>query len=307
LILPLKNGFKWVYSFIASRELAIVLFSAVCLFAIFGTILGKEGIYSSPIFRIIIGLIGANLLFCTLQRAKTLPKSIFIMHIGVIVTLTGGVVSTFGYVATVNIYEGTSVDKAYRWDIDKDIPLGMELALEKINMEYYPIPVKVGVLRGKEKVGLHILKTGESFNLGDYEVKVDTLELPSENLKLSVFNQRHFIGTADTSGVSNLPPDFPYEFVLVAFRDPSLKRMWVNLRLSKGSETIAEGTSEVNSPFEWKGLRFHHVQIARDPYGMPYAGIQITNDPGRAYVFFGFSIIGIGSLLYFMGRVYGSK
>ncbi|OGW37075.1 MAG: ResB-like family cytochrome C biogenesis protein [Nitrospirae bacterium RBG_13_39_12] len=296
-----------MYSFIASRELAIGLFSAVCIFAIFGTISGKESIYSSPIFRTIIGLIGLNLLFCTLQRVKILPRSIFIMHIGIILTLMGGVVSTFGYVATVNIYEGTSVDKAYRWDIEKDIPLGMELALEKINMEYYPIPVKIGVLKGKEKVGLYILKTGESFNLEDYEVKVDALELSSESLKLSVFNQGHFIGTADTSGVSNLPPDFPYAFVLVAFKDPALKRMWVDLRFSKGSEIIAEGTSEVNSPFVWKGLRFHHVQIARDPYGMPYAGIQITNDPGRPYVFFGFSIIGIGSLLYFVGRVYGSK
>jgi len=229
------------------------------------------------------------------------------MHLGAIFTLMGSLIGIFGFVTTVNIYEGTTVDKVYRWDINQDIPLGMELTLKKINMEYYPIPVKVGVLRGNEKVGLFILKTGESFNLGGYEIKSETLEFPSESLRLSVFNNGDFIGSADTSGGDDLPPDFPYKFVLVAFKNPSLKRMWLDLRLSRGSEIIAEGTSEVNSPFTWKGLRFHHTQVARDTYGIPFAGIQITKDPGRPFIFFGFGIMGLGSALYLITRVYGSK
>jgi hypothetical protein len=257
--------------------------------------------------RVFFGLIGLNLLLCTLLRVKTLSKPILIMHIGAFFTLIGSVMGLLGFVATVNIYEGSTVDKAYRWDIHEDIPLGLDLAVKKINTEYYPIPVKVGVLKRNEKVGLFILKTGESFNLDGYEVRVESLEFPSENLKINVFNQGHLIGSADTLGERNLPPDFPYEFVLVAFKNPSLKRMWVDLRLSKGSEMIAEGISEVNSPFTWKGLRFYNTQVATDPYGIPYAGIQITKDPGRPFVFFGFIVMGLGSAMYFIRKVYGSK
>ncbi len=299
----LLERLKWLHHLLASKGLALGLFGVLCLILIPWAFTEEINIYFSRISRIILGLIGLNLLLCTLQRVKTLPKSILIMHLGAIFTLMGSLIGIFGFVTTVNIYEGTTVDKVYRWDIKEDVPLGMELTVKKINVEYYPIPVKVGVLRGGEKAGLFTLKTGESFDLEGYQIKAETLEFPSESLKLSIFNQGHFIGSFETSGGRDIPSDFPYEFVLVAFRNPSLKRMWVDLRLSEGSEVIAEGTSEVNSPFSWKGLRFHHTQFARDPFGIPFVGIQITKDPGRPFIFFGFGIMGLGSVLYLLKRV----
>ncbi len=305
--LALKKGFEWIYSFLTSREMAIGLFGVICLFALTGTFIEKEGFYSNPLFIAMIGLMGLNLLLCTVRRKKALSWPILVLHVGVILTLSGSVVSSFGFVSTVNIYEGTTVNKVYRWDLKKDVSLGMEIALKKINIEYYPIPVKVGVLKQGEKVGLYTLKTGESFALDNYEIKVETLEFPLETLKLKIFNQGYYIGSTDTSGERNLPLNFPYDFVLVAYKDPHLKRMWIDLALLKGSEVIAEGTSEVNSPFIWQNLRFYHVQIAQDPYGFRYAGIQIRNDPGRFYTFLGFSVIGLGSVLYFISKVYGSR
>jgi hypothetical protein len=303
----LKKGFEWIYSFLTSRELAIGLFGIICLFALTGTFLEKEGFYSNPLFITMIGLMGLNIFLCTIKRKNALAWPIVILHTGIILTLAGSVVSSFGFVSTVNIYEGTTVDKVYRWDLKKDVSLGMELALKKINMEYYPVPVKVGVLRHGEKVGLFILKTGESFTLDNYEIRVEILELPSENLILNVFDQGYLIGSADTSGERDLPPDFPYDFVLVAYKDPHLKRMWIELALLHGSDVIAEGTSEVNSPFIWKNLRFYHVQTAQDQYGFRYAGIQIRKDPGRLFAFFGFGVIGLGSVLYFISKVYGFR
>ena len=271
----MKKGFEWLYSFLTSRELAIGLFGIICLFALTGTFLKREGFYSNPLFITLIVLMGLNLLLCSVRRRKALSWPIFILHAGIILTLMGSVISSFGYVSTVNVYEGTAVDKVYRWDLKKDVSLGMELAVKKIDIEYYPVPVKVGVLRHGEKVGLYILKTGERFQLDNYEIEVETLEIPSENLILNVFDRGYFIGTADTSGEKDLPLDFPYDFVLVAYKDPHLKRMWIELALLQGSEVIAEGTSEVNSPFIWKNLRFYHVQTAQDQYGFRYAGIQI--------------------------------
>jgi hypothetical protein len=294
---------KRLYQIFISKQLAAGLFAAVCLFSVPWTFTEERYLYSDIIIRVIFGLMGLNLLACTLEKARFLSKPVIIMHIGGLVVLISGVISSFGFLATVNIYEGKMTDKVYRWDLKQDISLGVNLAVKKINAEYYPVPVKVGVKRGEEKIGLFELKTGESFGIGDYSIKADALELPSEGLRLSVFQQNNLIGSAHTSGTVDLPDNFPYRFVLVAFQNPVIKRVWVDLSISDGKEVIAEGPSEVNSPFEWNGLRFYNTEINSDKYGLLFAGLQVTKDPGRPYVFFGFSLMGIGSIMYFIKKL----
>ncbi|HWR57262.1 MAG TPA: hypothetical protein VN328_00115 [Thermodesulfovibrionales bacterium] len=287
--------------------MAAALFTVLCVVMVPMTFLKDRSVYVTALLNTVLGLIGLNLLLCTAQRIRVLSKAVLVIHGGTILTLAGAVISSFGFVATVNVYEGTAADMAYRWDIKEDIPLGVALTVRKINMEFYPVPLKVGVLRGKEKFGLFMLKTGESFSLERFTVRADSLDFPSENLRLSVLDGGQLIGYADTGGANNLPSDFPYDFRLVAYKNPSHKKVWVELMLSRGSEVIAEGTSEANSPFRWGGFSFHNTEVRADRYGLPFAGIQINNDPGRPYVFFGFAVIGIGCTMYFMKRMAKSR
>ncbi|MBT0652313.1 ResB-like family cytochrome C biogenesis protein [Geobacter luticola] len=303
--MTIPEGMKKKLSWLASTECAVVLFLAIAALAIPGTFTESRTIYSSPPFLLLLGCFGLNLALCTIKRLKTLSKPVLVMHGGVLLTLAGCIATSFGFVATVNVYEGDMVDQVYRWDREQDVPLGAELVVKKVNREFYPIPVKVGVLRGEAKEGLFVLKTGESFDLKNYRVKVESLEFPAETLKLSVFDQGRLIGNCDTSGASTLPPGFPYAFKLVAYQNPSLKRLWVDLELARGSEKLVEGTSEVNSPFQWNGLYFYNTRVDRDAAGAVYAGIQIVRDPGRPYVFAGFAIMGLGAVLSFIRRFYG--
>ena len=296
-----------VYQILASKTLAIALFALICLVSIPGTFMEERDIYSTLISRVLLGFMGLNLSFCTFRRLRSLSRPVVIMHIGGMLILISSLISSLGFVATVNITEGTSTDKVYRWDKNEDMPLGVNLFVRKVNMEYYPVSVKVGVLKEKEKVGLFELKTGDSFNIGDFRIKVDSIELPEENLKLSIFDRDRLIGNADTLGDSEPPQNFPYKFVFVAFKNPVLKRTWVDLTLDRGSGIIAEGTSEVNNPFEWNGLKFINTDIDRDKYGFRMAGIQVVRDPGRPYAYFGFSILGIGAVAYLLRRLKAAK
>lgn len=291
-----------LFAWAASTECAVVLFLAIAAVAIPGTFTEDRSIYSSAPFLMLLGIFGLNLILCTFKRRKTISGPVFVMHGGVLLTLAGCIATSFGYVATINIYEGTSANRFYRWDKKEDVDLGFELLVKKINTEYYPIPVKVGVLRGQRKENLFVLKTGEDFEYNGYRIKVESLEPVTEHLKLSVYQRDTRIGTYITSGTSDLPPGFPYTFALVAFQNPRLKRLWVDLDINKHSTKMAGGTSEVNGPFKWDGLYFYHTQVARDPSGAPYAGIQIVRDPGRPVVFAGFAVMGLGSFLSFKRR-----
>ena len=116
------------------------------------------------------------------------------------------------------------------------------------------------------------------------------------------------LGTATTAGESSLLPEgFPFEFKLVAFQNPILRRTWIDLKLVRDAAIIAQGSTEINRPFEWNGLYFYSTALDRTPNGEPFAGIQIVNDPGRPVVFAGFALAGLGAVALFIRRFYGNR
>jgi len=294
-----------LWRFLTSTRFAIILFGVIACLSLVGTIPGLETIYRQMPFQALLGILGLCTLCCTVRRWKGIAWQVHLVHAGVILTLAGGMIGGLGSVATVNVYEGDTVDTAFRWDLERDAPLGFSLTVTGINTDFYPVPVKVGVLRGAEKAGLFTLKTGDTFDLDGYRVQVDRFVPADRQLGLTVTQKGQRIGTAVTDGESDLPAGFPYTFKLVAFQNPKLKRMWVTLRLSRGGMLLAEGVSEVNSPLDWNGFSFFNTRISSDEAGRLYAGIQIVNDPGRQVAFAGLLITSLGGVLAFARRMFG--
>lgn len=266
---------KKVVRFLASTELAVALFLVISLVAIPGTFSENRALYSSPPFLLLLGLFGMNLLLCTQRRFATISKPVLVLHGGVLATLLGCILASFGFVATVTMYEGTLVDHVYRWDREMDGPLGAGMALKKINWEFYPMPVRIRVLKGQNKEGLFELKTGQGFDYNGYRISVGPVEFNSDNLKLSIFEKDRLLGTFDTlSGVTDLPPDFPYSFKLVATKTPKLKRQWVELALTGCLRNGCRGDRRGERPVSMeRALFFQHpgcsgpcrCPLCRDP------------------------------------------
>jgi hypothetical protein len=286
-----------LYRLLSSKTLALYLFGALIVLLIPRSLLSGRLPALDTAVHFVLVLICLNLFFCSIRRAKTISRPVLFIHIGCLVTLAGVLISTLGYISTINVYEGASTDIAFRWDVEKDVPLGFGLAIDGIHTRYYPVNVKIGVLKENKKHDLFSIKTGESFELENYRVMADRLILASKNLQLQVYGEdNRLIGTYSTGGDNSLPEDFPYSFKLVAFQDPMPKRIWTDISILQDNKVIANGVAEVNHPFIWNGLRFYNTSTGIDPAGRSSAGIQIVRDPGILYVYAGFSIICLGAL-----------
>lgn len=248
--------------------------------------------------KIILAILALNLVTCTLRRLKTLRLSTLIIHLGALVILAGGQISTFGFVATVNINEKNSTDTVFNWDEEKEVPLGFDLRVARINMAFYPAAIKVGVLKNGRKAELVVTRTGDFFGFDEYRVQVLSLDPSTKELELAIQSlDGKRIGTLSTSGRKELPPGFPLDFQLVAFMDPAVKRVWVDLELWQNGELLASGTSEVNRPLRWQSMQFFLTRVDSDSRGRGYAGIQISRDPGIPFAYAGFAILCLGLLL----------
>lgn len=303
----LRSAQARISAFFSSRDVALGLFSLLILILIPSTVLPENDFFSfvKTVIRIILTLIGLSLCFCTWKHRRHLSAQVLLLHVGSVVVLLGGVLSSFGYVATVNIYEGDSTDLLYRWDLQRDVKFAAEVKVNRINREYYPVEVKVGVLKNEEQYRLVQLKTGERFSLDDYQVRLDFLEPAGQYVTVTLFKGQEISGPYRSEGLDVMPPGFPYAFRLVAYKTPALKNIWLDLSLSMAGKVVAHGASGVNRPFIWQGLRFFNTSTDMDENGRPYAGIQVVHDPGILWVYLGFSLLGLGGLVYLCRGVQG--
>lgn len=288
---------RTIIEWLSSTRLAIILFGLLAAAAIPGTLLqSQREYYSHPLFVILLLAFALHLTLCTVKRWRTLSPSTLVVHLGVLLTMFGAVITGTGYVATINIYEGESSKTVYRWDLQKDAPFSHEIRVKKINRLFHPVPLKIGIMKGDQKHDLKIVKTGETFPLDGLSVRADSFDPWKEIVFVTVAKGGQTLGSADTAGGSTLPPDFPFSFKLVAFQDAVIKRFWVDLEFLENGHVVKSGATEINAPLHWNGLDFFNTRISLDQDKRPYAGIQIVKDPGKYVVYSGMFILSIGTI-----------
>lgn len=288
---------RTIIEWLSSTRLSIILFGLLAAAAIPGTLLqSQREYYSHPFFVILLLAFAVHLTICTVKRWRTLSSSTLVVHLGVLLTMAGAVMTGTGYVATINIHEGGSSKTVYRWDLERDAPFSHEIRVRKINKVFQPVPLQIGVMKGEQKHALNTVKTGEMFPLDGFTVRVDNFDPWVELVSVSVLKGGQVLGTADTDGASTLPEDFPFSFKLVKFKDTVIKRFWVELDFLENGHVVKSGITEINAPLHWNGLDFFNTLISLDQDKRPYAGIQIVRDPGKYVVYSGMFILSVGTI-----------
>lgn len=294
---PWHNS-PWL-SRLSSKSLTLSLVSGLLLVLIPATI------SRSPLFvacgRGLLGMLAVNLLLCTVRHWRYLPLSVITIHAGVLTILGGSVLSHAGFVATINIHEGGSSSTAFRWDREREMPLGFTLKVNKVHQQYYPVGVKVGVLMDGKAERLYQLRTGEAFSLSGDHVEV---------LELDPVTPALLVAVTDSKGIRTLrsvtketdPTQPGLSFQLVAFQTPSSKRSWVDIDLLPEHGPPVSGAAEVNRPLCWQGHRLFHTATGVDADGRRFVGIQIVKDPGTPLVYGGFVLLFLGNVLLLVKR-----
>jgi len=284
---------------LASLEVALGILIFICLAAIPGTFLAnRHAYYGNILFIALLGALATSLFCCTIRRLKTIARSVLLLHTGILIVLGGFLVREFsGTVATVNLYEGEAIDSFYLPYRDVEVALGFSLLVTQINADYYPVQVKVGVLKAGEKHSLHTVKTGDQFTVDGYQVLAEKFSMHDQLLTLTILDQKRRIGRADTQGNVDLPANFPLSFKLVAYQTPRVARSWLAVQVKRQNKPLVIGTTEINHPLVVDGYHIYYVQNAKDDQGRTFVGVQIVKDPGRPLVFFGMAIVVLGALM----------
>jgi len=289
---------------LAGRKTAMALFLLLAATLAADTVFFRKQGGISVFSGAALALLAANITLCTWQQRNRLPLDIIFIHAGFIVIAAGCLLGATGFVATVNIHEGSGTDTAFFWDTGQDKPLGFTLYLKAIHRKPYPAPVKIGIIEYGRKTRLVTTHTGARFNHEGYGIEVLRLDADRESLQLLITGKdgkkRRYRTVKDTAGV---PGDSPLECVLVSYRTPAEKEVWVDIEIVEKNGTTQRGSSRVNAPFAARGLRFYHTATGRGRDGRPFAGIQIVRDPGVPMVYGGFLLMTAGCLLLLKRRV----
>lgn len=256
--------------------------------------------------RLLLFALSINLIFCTVIKWRRLTTSVLMIHGGIVAILVGGALGSLGFVATVNIHEGSDTATAFRWDRQEDTPLGFRLMVKRINYDYYPTPVRIGVLVDGDPVQLCEFITGESLVCAGLQIEALGFDptLPALTLAVTFPDGRRSEIMASTT-VDDVKIGAVIQ--LVAFKTPVVKRTWIDMAIIVDGAPPFNGQSEVNRPLIWQGLRFFHTATGTDPAGQSYAGIQIVKDRGLPLVYLGFALLLIGNISFFINKMFDHR
>jgi len=388
--IALKKISGWLTRLFSSLRLAVALLIILAAVSVVGTLIPQEqealvymqrygegtyrylklagiiDLYHSWGFRILMGLLSANLLVCSVRRlkgvySKTLrpaaeksadsiralritnelpsPEKAYVLemallekkyrmrkrgrfiyavkgmlgpwgdmitHMSILLIILGAIVGSLGFVGTVNVYVGGTTEECFNWNIGREVPLGFGLYVEKFELKFYPVNIRVGVRdrTSGEKVGLFETWEKGTFKIPGsvYSVEAESFDEDRREAVLKVYDGARLAGIYDTGlpdGGPQAPPLFQYNLSLDSYKEPVLKSVASTVRILKAGKVVKRGEVEVNNPIEYGGVTIYQSSYGRDAEAKYYTGFQIVRDPGLPLVWAGFALLLAGLFLSF--------
>jgi hypothetical protein len=304
-----------VIRFLSSTKLAVALCLILAAGGIAGSLLyqgntafekqGPFNVFRSPVFLVPAGLLVLNILFCAGKRLASLSFgkartwTFGGMHLGIILLATGMILDgLFGFVGTKYYYRGIPDSSYFNWRENREESFPFTVEVVGTETRHHPLNLQVGVMDGSgKKVGIYTVREGVSFDAGKSGLRVTPRRFDRETKTLLLDAEVDGRKVSGLSASAGTPASVKrYAIASVAYANPEPSGYIARVRFHPAGGSPVEKEISVNRPVVFAGTSYCLVDIGADRYGNPYAGLQMTREPGEP-VFWAGSLLFCLSLL----------
>ncbi len=307
--------------FLSSTKLAVALCLVLSAEGIAGSLLyrgnteiavrGAFNIYRSPLFLVPAGLLVLNILFCLGKRIPSLPPksartwAFAGMHLGIVLIAAGMVLDgAYGFLGTKNFYVGLPESTYFDWKEYRERSFPFAIEIVGTEVRYHPLNLQVGVMNpAGGKTGIFTVREGVPFEIRERNIRVTPRRFDIEAKTLLLDAE---VDGRTQSGLVSTPARFAkvegYAVYTVSFHDPEPSEFVVRVRFRPGGGAWTEKVIGANRPAAFGGTSFSLVNLGADRYGNPYAGLQMTREPGEPVAWAGAILFGLSLLVRFLRR-----
>jgi hypothetical protein len=323
-----------ILKIIGSLRLTVALVLLIAGASVFGTLMEQrralETVYHSPLFVLLLALLGVNLISCTLLRVRLRFNMLgfFATHIGVLLVLLGAVIGgACGTSGMMQLFVGKTKNRFLTDNqIEKELPF--ILRLNQFSVEYYDPGSLLAVDNEGVVIAEVVATKGAELVVNGYRMKIidfvpdfvkdlDTGEVKTRSqipqnpaLLVSICGadkvderwifakfpeMSHFHADREI-----LPFNLLFEFRerIKSFRSDVSVLDWAGVELKRQA-------LEVNFPLSYGGYTFY--QASYDAAQHEWSGIQVVRDPGVVVVYTGFGLLTFGVFFILYAKPYLRK
>jgi cytochrome c biogenesis protein len=211
--------------------------------------------------------------------------------------------SVGGSISTQNIHVGSITESVFEWGTNKQLELPFAIGLTDFHLHYhYPLKLRVKALVQDDADGPVITtKEGEEFAIPgtDYSAVVESFDNVEDNMYYTIKSGDTRWGPFSKGMEEGAPLTLrPEAFKGEVKQGEAIVTFFGADRAELFSTVIA-----VNSPATLMGYSVYLTAWGDDSEGLPFAGFQITRDPGQVPLWIGavFLSLGIFVILFCQG------
>jgi cytochrome c biogenesis protein ResB len=280
--------------------------SAPDLFARWGiggavaAMLGLGRIFTSWWFIALLGLLAANLAACSIRSFRSMPGMAWVVHAGMLAILAGGMVTgTCGIRGEMPLEKGKAATRYIVSGLERELPFGV--GLRRFSIEYYRRSRHLLAVVTPDSTTEFELEPGCAVALGPgitlrmlAVTGTDVLDDPAVLVEVvrgaetrrAWIRQDPRLERPRRAGEA-VKPDIRYRY-----EASRIRQFTSAIEIMEGGKKVADAEVSVNSPFSWRGWRFH--QAGYDEGREGYTVLQVSRDPGARIVYAGFAALVLG-------------
>ncbi len=222
---------------------------------------------------------------------------ILIIHIAIVLLLTGaGLSSLTGFIGTANVHVNDKLSQCFDWEKKKDVPLPFDIVVDRAEIIYYPMPIKVLVqdMLSNES-SLIVTKELEKITFGSHSFKITKADPATGKMTIYLIREGREEGPFENIVTGD---NRQFKFTLKAYIDPTPRQYVAEVAIFENRIQKVSKRISINDPLIYRGYRIYLLNIDKDEFNFPYVGFQITKEPFLWLIWFSSILLCLSLFVY---------